>query len=148
MNLSIKDNIVFGRPFDEERYSTVLNACALLRDIAMLPYGDESFAGLRGMNLSGGQRQRVNVARCAYFGADTILLDGALSAVDHTTAEHIFSNCVEGLFKDKAVVLVTHLLCVRPLASRLTYFPISFRKNRWILPINYDRVSRSRSKID
>ena len=65
-------------------------------------------AGLRGVNLSGGQRQRLNLARCAYFGGDIVLLDNALSAVDHHTAHHIFQNCIKTSFKDKAVVLVTH----------------------------------------
>jgi ABC-type bacteriocin/lantibiotic exporter with double-glycine peptidase domain len=65
-------------------------------------------AGLRGVNLSGGQRQRLNLARCAYFGGDIVLLDNALSAVDHHTAQHIFQNCIKNSFEDKAVVLVTH----------------------------------------
>ena len=65
-------------------------------------------AGLRGINLSGGQRQRLNLARSAYFGGDLVLLDNALSAVDHHTAHHIFEHCVKGMFRDKATVLVTH----------------------------------------
>ena len=65
-------------------------------------------AGLRGINLSGGQRQRLNLARSAYFGGDLVLLDNALSAVDHHTAHHIFEHCVKGIFRDKATVLVTH----------------------------------------
>lgn len=77
-NLSIRDNITFGLPFDEARYNAVIHACALEQDLKMLPQGDQSFGGLRGMNLSGGQRQRLNVARAAYFNADTILLDNAL----------------------------------------------------------------------
>ena len=78
-NLSIRDNILFGRPYNEAKYRDVVHACALEPDFQMLPQGDSSFGGLRGLNLSGGQRQRVNVARAAYFGADTILLDNALS---------------------------------------------------------------------
>jgi len=65
-------------------------------------------AGLRGINLSGGQRQRLNLARCAYFNGDLVLLDNALSAVDHHTAQHIFEHCVRGIFRDKATVLITH----------------------------------------
>lgn len=76
----------------------------------MLPQGDSSMGGLRGLNLSGGQRQRVNVARAAYFGADTILLDNALSAVDHHTAEHMFTNCIKGTFQKCSTILVTHQL--------------------------------------
>jgi hypothetical protein len=69
-------------------------------------------AGLRGINLSGGQRQRLNLARCAYYDGDLVLLDNALSAVDHHTAQHIFEHCIKGMFRDKATILVTHQ--VRP----------------------------------
>lgn len=109
-NLSIKDNIVFGNEFNEGKYREVIHACALELDLQILPQGDQSMGGLRGMNLSGGQRQRVNIARSAYFEADTVLLDNALSAVDHHTADHIFEHCIKGLFAEKAVVLVTHQL--------------------------------------
>lgn len=107
-NLSLRDNIVFGQPWDATRYSQVLHACALELDLDILAAGDQTKAGLRGINLSGGQRQRLNLARCAYFGGDLVLLDNALSAVDHHTAHHIFEHCVRGLFRDKATVLVTH----------------------------------------
>ena len=108
--MSIRDNITFGLPFDQARYDATTHACSLDADFEMLPQGDSSSGGLRGMNLSGGQRQRVNVARAAYFNADTVLLDNALSAVDHHTAEHMFSHCVRGMLRDKTVVLVTHQL--------------------------------------
>ena len=91
-NSSLRDNIVFGERFDQERYNTVIHACALELDLEILPNGDQSKAGLRGINLSGGQRQRMNLARCAYFGGDLVLLDNALSAVDHHTAHHIFDR--------------------------------------------------------
>jgi ABC-type multidrug transport system fused ATPase/permease subunit len=107
-NLTLKENIVFGQPWDEARYKQVLHACALELDLQILPAGDQSKAGLRGINLSGGQRQRLNLARSAYFGGDLVLLDNALSAVDHHTAHHIFEHCVKGMFRDKATVLVTH----------------------------------------
>lgn len=71
-------------------------------------------AGIRGVNFSGGQRQRVNLARCAYAAADLVLLDNAMSAVDHHTAHHIFDTCIKGLFADKAVVLVTHQIEFMP----------------------------------
>ena len=112
-NLSIRDNITFGLDFDEAKYRRVIQACALEMDLEILPLGDGSFGGLRGINLSGGQRQRVNLARAAYFDAQTVLLDNALSAVDHHTAEHIFDNLIKGMFHDKAVVLITHQLNVR-----------------------------------
>eukprot|EP00798_Chlamydomonas_sp_ICE-L_P026578 gene26578-18344_t len=103
-NLSLRESILFGSDYDEDRYDEVIQACALELDIQILPAGDESMAGLRGINLSGGQRQRLNLARCAYAPSDLVLLDNALSAVDH----HIFKHCVKDMMKDKAVVFITH----------------------------------------
>ena len=77
-NLSIKENILFMREYDDAKYNAVLDACALRDDIAQLARGDDTLGGLRGVNLSGGQRQRVNLARAAYTDADTVLLDAPL----------------------------------------------------------------------
>jgi ABC-type multidrug transport system ATPase subunit len=77
-------------------------------DLQILPQGDQSKAGLRGINLSGGQRQRLNLARAAYFNGDLMLLDNALSAVDHHTAHHIFTNLLKDTLCEKATVLITH----------------------------------------
>lgn len=65
-NMTLRDSILFGAELDEEYYDEVIEACALTLDLQILPDGDQSMAGLRGINLSGGQRQRLNVARAAY----------------------------------------------------------------------------------
>jgi ABC-type multidrug transport system fused ATPase/permease subunit len=116
-NLSVRDNILFGLPFDEQKYRRVIHACALELDLEILPEGDSSAAGERGINLSGGQRQRVCLARAAYHGADVVLLDNPLSAVDQHTSKHIFEHCIKGLLKEKAVVLVAHQLELLPLCD-------------------------------
>ena len=81
MNSTLKENIVFGSPFDAERYARVLRVCALLPDLEILPKGDETEIGEKGINLSGGQKHRVSLARAAYQGAQVVLLDDPLSAV-------------------------------------------------------------------
>lgn len=86
----------------------VIHDCALELDLQILPKGDQSKAGLRGINLSGGQRQRLNLARAAYFDGDLVLLDNALSAVDHHTAHHIFKNLLKESMGDRAIILITH----------------------------------------
>ncbi|XP_020670742.3 ATP-binding cassette sub-family C member 3 isoform X1 [Pogona vitticeps] len=109
-NATLKDNILFGRPHNEQKYQTVLEACALKQDLEMLPGGDQTEIGEKGINLSGGQRQRVSLARAAFSDADIYLLDDPLSAVDSHVAKHIFDKVVgpEGALKGKTRILVTH----------------------------------------
>ncbi|OAX31449.1 hypothetical protein K503DRAFT_860742, partial [Rhizopogon vinicolor AM-OR11-026] len=95
-NASIKDNILFGLPFDEERYQTTLEICALISDLMILEDGDESEIGERGVNLSGGQKARVSLARAVYSRASILLLDDVLSAVDAHTAHHLYYKCIKG----------------------------------------------------
>ncbi|KAL8425677.1 hypothetical protein Efla_003997 [Eimeria flavescens] len=111
---TLKENVLFGSPMDEDWYYQVLEACALLPDIAALPGGDETEIGERGVNLSGGQKQRVALARAVYRQSDVYLLDDCLSAVDVHVAQHVFERCLKGLLKDKAVLLVSHRLAVLP----------------------------------
>ncbi|KAG9508804.1 Multidrug resistance-associated protein 4, partial [Fragariocoptes setiger] len=107
---TIRDNVLFGRDFDVERYKKVLKVCALDRDIELFPHGDDTLVGERGVSLSGGQKARVNLARALYYDTDIYLLDDPLSAVDAAVAKHIFENCIRGFLRDKAVILVTHQL--------------------------------------
>lgn len=105
---TVKENVLFGKAFDEKRYGKVLKVCSLDRDIKLFPYGDETIVGERGVSLSGGQRARINLARAIYYDADIYLLDDPLSAVDAMVAKHIFTDCITGFLKDKAVILATH----------------------------------------
>ena len=81
MNCSLRDNITFGAPYDEDWYNQVIYACALEDDLDILPAGDTTQIGERGINLSGGQKQRVALARAVYQDVDIYLLDDPLSAV-------------------------------------------------------------------
>ncbi|XP_046428417.1 ATP-binding cassette sub-family C member 4-like [Neodiprion fabricii] len=107
---SIRDNILFGQPYDENRYQEVIAACVLDKDFQQLPHGDLSFVGERGAILSGGQRARVNLARAIYKDADLYLLDDPLSAVDAPVARHLFEECIKGFLKGKTRILATHQL--------------------------------------
>ncbi|XP_062382895.1 ATP-binding cassette sub-family C member 12-like [Sardina pilchardus] len=107
---SVKDNILMGEPFNQQRYSEVIRACSLESDLAILPYGDETEIGERGLNLSGGQKQRISLARAVYSNRDIYLLDDPLSALDAHVGKHIFKECVKKALKDKSVILVTHQL--------------------------------------
>ncbi|KAF9984046.1 Multidrug resistance-associated protein 1 [Mortierella antarctica] len=110
INATLRDNITFGKEFDEARYKQVVFACGLEPDIAILTAGDLTGIGERGINLSGGQKQRVSLARAVYQDADIYLLDDPLSAVDAHVDKHLWENVIGpmGLLRNKARVLVTH----------------------------------------
>ncbi|KDR78083.1 hypothetical protein GALMADRAFT_245072 [Galerina marginata CBS 339.88] len=106
---SIKENILFGYPYDEERYNQVVECCALKPDLNMLEDGDATEIGARGVNLSGGQKARVALARAVYARTKFVLLDDPLSAVDSHTSRLLFERLLCGpLLADRTVVLVTH----------------------------------------
>ena len=117
VNDTIKQNIIFASPYDEQRYRNVINACALKRDLEVLEAGDSTLVGEKGIVVSGGQKQRISLARALYSNSKHILLDDCLSAVDSHTAQHIFENCILGpLMLNRTCILVTHnvALCVPP----------------------------------
>ncbi|XP_061652405.1 multidrug resistance-associated protein 4 isoform X1 [Phyllopteryx taeniolatus] len=107
---TIRSNILFGKELDLRMYEKVLRACALKRDLELLPDGDLTLIGDRGATLSGGQKARVNLARAVYQDADIYLLDDPLSAVDAEVGRHLFEQCICGLLKSKPRILVTHQL--------------------------------------
>ncbi|KAE9032227.1 Multidrug resistance-associated protein 1 [Phytophthora rubi] len=107
-NMTIRENILFGLPYNKEKYSRVIAACGLLPDLKQFPGGDETEIGQKGVNLSGGQKARVCLARACYSDADVLLLDSPLAAVDAIVQSQIFSDCICNLLGAKTVVLVTH----------------------------------------
>ena len=108
-SMSIRENILFHAPYEESRYSQVIDACALTLDFANFRYGDLSMIGENGVGLSGGQRARIALARAVYSRATILLLDDPLSALDHQTAQTIVRRCLQGpLMESRAIVLVTH----------------------------------------
>ncbi|KAF6241708.1 hypothetical protein HO173_000419 [Letharia columbiana] len=114
-NDTIKQNILFAAPLDELRYTSVIAACALERDLEILDNGDSTLVGEKGITLSGGQKQRISLARALYCNSRHVLLDDCLSAVDSHTAKHIFEHCIMGpLMLGRTCILVTHniALCV------------------------------------
>uniref|UniRef100_A0A8B9LYP1 ABC-type glutathione-S-conjugate transporter n=1 Tax=Astyanax mexicanus TaxID=7994 RepID=A0A8B9LYP1_ASTMX len=118
-NATLRENIVFGQEKKESWYQTVLEACALVRDLNILPARDATEIGEKGLNLSGGQKQRVSLARAVYRNADIYLLDDPLSAVDAQVGQHIFDRVIgpKGILKNKTRVLVTHGLNFLPQAD-------------------------------
>nr|XP_055109349.1 multidrug resistance-associated protein 1 isoform X2 [Symphalangus syndactylus] len=115
-NDSLQENILFGCQLEEPYYRSVIQACALLPDLEILPSGDRTEIGEKGVNLSGGQKQRVSLARAVYCNADVYLFDDPLSAVDAHVGKHIFENVIgpKGMLKNKTRILVTHSMSYLP----------------------------------
>lgn len=107
-NKTIRDNITFGYEFDKKRYNRVIQICELTRDLEILPSGDQTEIGEKGINLSGGQKARVGLARAVYANKDMILMDDPISALDANVKKKIFENVFLGELKKKTRVLVTH----------------------------------------
>ncbi|KAF9586638.1 hypothetical protein BGW38_000371 [Lunasporangiospora selenospora] len=110
INASVRDNILLGKPFDQELYDRVVYASGLTHDLGILQAGDQTEIGERGINLSGGQKQRVSLARAAYQDADVYLMDDPLSAVDAHVDQHLWQHLIgpQGLLRNKSRILVTH----------------------------------------
>ncbi|XP_050048216.1 multidrug resistance-associated protein 1 [Dermacentor andersoni] len=120
-NATVRDNILFQKTMERDRYKRTLDQCALQSDLNILPGGDLTEIGEKGINLSGGQKQRVSLARAVYSDADIYLLDDPLSAVDSHVGKHIFDNVIgpKGVLKDKTRLLVTHGISYLPQVDRV-----------------------------
>lgn len=118
-NATVQENITFGTEYKTPWYNEVVSACALRADFDMLPQGDQTEVGERGITLSGGQKQRLNIARAIYFGADIVLMDDPLSAVDAHVGKKIFDEAICGLLKGKTRILATHQLQVLSQCDRI-----------------------------
>ncbi|XP_047534615.1 uncharacterized protein LOC125069235 [Vanessa atalanta] len=105
---TVRENILFGLPYDVNRYNEVCRVCSLLPDFKQFPYGDLSLVGERGVSLSGGQRARINLARAVYREADIYLLDDPLSAVDAKVGRQLFEGCIQKYLRGRTRILVTH----------------------------------------
>ncbi|TKY89993.1 hypothetical protein EX895_001291 [Sporisorium graminicola] len=111
LGTTLKENVLFGSPYDERRYRAVVKACALEPDLKILEYGDETEVGEKGTSLSGGQKARIALARALYSSAKHVLIDDALSAVDSHTAKHLYRHALKGaLARNRTIILVTHAI--------------------------------------
>ncbi|RZC74143.1 hypothetical protein C5167_049623 [Papaver somniferum] len=114
---NVRDNILFGNPYDQVKYDRTIRACALTKDFELFQAGDLTEIGERGINMSGGQKQRIQLARAAYQDADIYILDDPFSAVDAHTGSQLFEECLMGILKDKTILYVTHQVEFLPAAD-------------------------------
>lgn len=121
LNGTVRENILFGHKYDPEFYQLVLNACALSVDLKILPKGDKTEVGEKGISLSGGQKARLALARAVYARADIYLFDDPLSAVDEHVGRHLIDHVLgpNGLLKSKCRILATNAIHVLNVANNV-----------------------------
>ncbi|XP_026752373.2 uncharacterized protein LOC113512651 [Galleria mellonella] len=103
---TIRDNILFGKPYDEAKFRAVVDACALTEDLNIL--GWNAYVGEGGCTLSGGQKARISLARAAYQEKEVYLLDDVLAGLDGAVGAHVAQRCVAGLLRRATRLLVAH----------------------------------------
>ena len=145
MNASVRDNVTFGHRWDPAFYDRTIKACALTEDLAILPDGDQTEVGERGINLSGGQKARLTLARAVYARADIYLLDDVLSAVDQHVGRHIIDNVLgsKGLLSGKTRILATNAISVLMEA----HYIVMLRDGRIIERGTYEQVLAMKGEI-
>jgi len=123
VNATVRDNILFGKPYDEKLYKQVCNVSALTPDFEIMQAGDLTEIGDKGINLSGGQRQRVSIARALYQDRDVYIMDDPLSAVDSHVAAHLMEHMILGFLKSrqKTVILGLNQIQFLPSADHILF---------------------------
>ena len=121
LNDTVRNNILFFKEMDEEKYNKIINLCELGQDIKLLSGGDMTEIGERGANLSGGQKARLAIARALYSDADIFLFDDPLSALDAYVGMNIFNNVILDYLKGKTIIVVTHALQYISHMDRIIY---------------------------
>ena len=107
-NTTIRQNIIYNKQFDKEKYYRVIHACCLLEDFQSFPLSDHTFIGQKGINLSGGQKSRIALARALYLDQEIYILDDVFAALDSIVGRKVFERVICGLLKSKTRILVTH----------------------------------------
>ena len=118
-NGKFRENILFGSEFDKRKYVETISACQLESDLAIMPAGDLTEIGEKGINLSGGQKARLALARAVYKRPDVLIMDDPISALDCDVRKKVFSEVFVGLMKEKTRILVTHAVDFVHLADHI-----------------------------
>lgn len=138
-NATLRDNILFYKPYDKDLYSKTLNLCELETDLQILDGGDQTEIGEKGINLSGGQKMRISLARAVYSQSDIYLFDDPLAALDGHVGKNIFYRMIKGELKDKTRMIVTNNSQFLPEVDRI----IMINQGKIIFSGSYNELSKS-----
>ena len=108
VNDTVRNNILFGKPYEEKKYNDIIKVCCLEDDLKMLSGGDECEIGDRGINVSGGQKARISLARCCYSDSDVVVMDDPIAAVDSHVGKALFNKCISKYMTGRTRILVTN----------------------------------------
>ena len=117
--MSLRQNVLFGNKFNKRRYVKTIEACQLEADLKLMPAGDRSEIGERGVTLSGGQKARLSLARAVYHKSEIILMDDPISALDADVRKKVFQLVFKGILRKKTRILVTHSVDFLHLADQI-----------------------------
>ena len=115
LNDTMRNNIIFNSPYNEQKYEKIVNICQLEPDFELLKLGDLTTISDKGDNLSGGQKTRLTIARAVYSDADIYLFDDPFSALDAYVGKNIFDNVIKKYLKGKTILVITHALQYLPM---------------------------------
>ena len=121
INDTVRGNILFGKPYDEQKYKRAIHVCCMEDDLNILKGGDMCEIGDRGINLSGGQKARISLARAVYSDTDIIIMDDPIAAVDAHVGKYLFDQCIYKELKGKTRVLVTNAVQYLPKCDYIIY---------------------------
>lgn len=138
-NKTIRDNIIFGLPYEKEWYDRVIEKCQLVRDFECFPGGDMTELGERGVNLSGGQKARISLARAVYADREVIIMDDPVSALDKNVLKSIFEDLLLKELAGKTRVLVSHCVDYLPIFDKI----ILLKKGRIIQVGKYQDLKKN-----
>ena len=135
-NDTIRNNIIFSKPFDEEKYKRVIDLCQLKEDLDSFEGKDLTEIGEKGVNLSGGQKARISLARLIYNEPDIYLFDEPISAVDANVGQKIMENCIIKYLNGKTRIIVTNAFNYLKYMDKIIYMKSG--KIEW--SGNYDEI--------
>jgi len=115
---SIRENIILGRPFDQDWFDTVCRVTHVDRFIRELPGGDMEQVMERGVTFSAGERQLLSFARALYFNPSVLVLDEATSSID-TETERLIQDAIMNLTKGRTSIVIAHRLSTIKHADRI-----------------------------